>query len=460
MSKTNNLGTDPIGRLVLRLAIPSMLAQFVNVLYGIVDRMYIGNIPEIGDLALAGVGVCGPIVTLVSSFSFLIGIGGAPLIAMRLGEGNKKNAEEILANCFLLLTVMAVTLSVIFLSLKQPILMTFGASGDSFPYADEYITVYLIGAIFAILSVGLNQFITCQGFSTVAMFSVLIGAVLNIVLDPVFIFLFGMGVRGAALATLLSQMVSFLFVFTFLRGKRTHIRITFQGYSWKIMRRVLLFGFSPFIINASDSVIIIVLNTVLQRYGGPRMGDHYITCATIVLSCFQLITMPLAGITGGTQPILSFNYGAKNTARIREAFKKILMLCVAFVTVMLLISQLVPQLFVGIFSQDPDVMELSVWGIRVFTLAVIPMAFQYELVDGLTALGIAKVAITLSLNRKIMFMLFTVVLPIFLGATGAFYAEPLADAICGVVTTVVFLLLIGRLLRARDAMPDGQALYS
>lgn len=460
MSRVNNLGSDPIGKLVLRLAIPSMLAQFVNVLYGIVDRMYIGNIPEIGDLALAGVGVCGPIVTLISSFSFLIGIGGAPLIAMRLGEGNKKNAEEILANCFLLLSVMAVSLSIIFLCIKRPMLLTFGASEESFSYANDYITIYLIGTIFAILSVGLNQFITCQGFSTVAMCSVLIGAVLNIILDPVFIFVFHMGVRGAALATLLSQMISFFFVFSFLRGKRVHVRITFHGYSWKIVRRVLLFGFSPFIINASDSVIIIVLNTVLQRYGGPGLGDHYITCATIVLSYFQLITMPLGGITGGTQPILSFNYGAKNTLRIRQAFKRILLLCVIFVSIMLFISQLVPHLFVRIFTQDPDVTALSVWGIRVFTLAVIPMAFQYELVDGLTALGIAKVAITLSLNRKIMFMLLTIVLPVFLGATGAFYAEPLADTICGIVTTIVFLLLINKVLRQREEMPDGQALYS
>ncbi len=460
MPKVNNLGTDSIGRLVLRLAIPSMLAQFVNVLYGIVDRMYIGNIPEIGDLALAGVGVCGPIVTLISSFSFLIGIGGAPLIAMRMGEGNKKNAEEILANCFLLLTALAVFLSTIFLFLKRPILLTFGASSDSFPYADKYITIYLIGAVFAILSVGLNQFITCQGFSTVAMCSVLIGAILNIVLDPVFIFFFNMGVSGAAIATVLSQMVSFFFVFSFLRGKRVPIRLSFHGYSRKIMRRVLLFGLSPFIINASDSVIIIILNTVLQRYGGPQMGDRYIACATIVLSYFQLITMPLGGITGGTQPILSFNYGAKNTARIKEAFKKILALCVVFVTIMLVISQLVPEFFVRIFSQDPDVVNLSVWGIRIFTLAVIPLAFQYELVDGLTALGIAKAAISLSLNRKLMFVAFTVLLPAFFGASGAFYAEPLCDAICGVITTVVFLLLIGRLLRAREEMPDGQALYS
>ena len=329
--------------------------------------MYIGNIPDIGGTVLAGVGVCGPIVTLISSFAFLIGIGGAPLMSMRMGEGNKKGAQQILANCFVLLLGLSVTLAAVFFVAKQHLLYWFGASEVTYPYANEYLSVYLAGTVFALLSVGLNQFIVCQGFSTIAMTSVLIGAVCNILLDPVFIFLFDMGVTGAALATVLSQAASCFFTLTFLFGRRTRIKITFGGYSWRIMRRVMIFGLSPFLIAASDSVILIVFNSVLQRYGGPQNGDTYVACATIVQSYMQIITLPLGGITGGTQPVLSFNYGAKRTDRIKSGFRNILTLCILFNGIMFLLSQIVPQLFVRIFTQDPQYLEFSAWGIRVFT---------------------------------------------------------------------------------------------
>lgn len=454
MARTNDLGRDPVGRLVFRLAIPSMLAQFVNVLYSIVDRMYIGNIPEIGDAALAGAGVCGPIVTLISSFAFLVGMGGGPIMAMSMGEGDREKARKILSNCALMLTVLALTLTVLLLLVKEPMLMAFGASEATFGYADSYLTIYVAGTFFAVLSVGLNQFIICQGFSGTGMFTVLIGAVLNIVLDPVFIFTFGMGVAGAALATVISQAGSFAFVLAFLLGKRVHVRLSFGGYSWRVMRRVLMFGFSPFIITATDSVLLIVLNSVLQRYGGPQMGDVYVTCATIVQSYMQLITLPMGGITGGTQPVLSFNYGAKNIARIKRAYVFIFGLCVSFTLVMFLISQLASGGFVGIFTQNPQVTELSVWGIRVFTLGIIPLAFQYEVVDGFTALGVPRLAITLSLTRKSLFFILTLALPAFLGAAGAFYAEPAADIFCGVLSTLVYALVINRLLREREIAPE------
>lgn len=460
MARENNLGEDPIRQLVLRLAFPSMLAQFVNVLYSIVDRMYIGNISGIGDVALAGAGVCGPIVTLISSFAFLVGIGGAPLLAMRLGEDNQEGAEKILANCFLMLLVLSGVLTVGFLAFREPLLMLFGASENTFVYADQYLTIYTLGTVFAILSAGLNQFIVCQGYSKMAMFTVLIGAVLNIVLDPVFIFVLDMGVGGAALATVLSQAASALFVLKFLFGIRPRVRITFGGYSWNIMRRVLLFGFSPFIIIATDSILIIVLNSTLQRFGGPGRGDMLITCATIVQSYMLLITMPMGGITSGTQPILSYNFGAKNIGRIKKAFFWIAALCVTFTTIMFLCSQFVPQFFVLIFTKDPEYIAFSVWGIRVFTLGVIPLAFQYAFVDGLTALGIAPVAVSLSLFRKSTFLVLLLVLPRIFQASGAFYAEPTADVAAGIVSTTVFFLLINRILRKREQMPDGKALYS
>ena len=320
--RQNDLGNDDIKQLVRHLAIPSMLAQFVNVLYSIVDRMYIGNIKDVGEIALAGAGVCGPIVTLISSFAFLIGIGGAPLMAIRMGENNHEGAKKILANCFVMLLGLSAILTAAAIALREPMLMFFGASEQTFPYANSYLTYYVSGTVFAILTAGLGQFITCQGFANEAMLSTIIGAVMNIILDPIFIFLFNMGVRGAAIATVISQACSCAFVLWFLFSDRVHVKISFGGYSAKIMRRVLTFGFCPFIIIAGDSVLIIALNTVLQQYGGAQ-GDMLIACATIVQSYMQIVTLPLGGITSGTQPILSFNYGAKNIDRIRQGRRRL-----------------------------------------------------------------------------------------------------------------------------------------
>ena len=310
MKAQNNLGTDPIGRLVIRLAVPSMLAQFVSVLYSIVDRMFIGNLPEIGDTALAGVGVAGPIVTLLSSFASLIGIGGAPLMSIRMGEKQEDKAREIVANSFIMLLVISAVLTVAALLLKRPLLMWFGASGSTFPYADAYMTIYVCGTVFALMSTGMNQFIISQGYAKTGMFSVLIGAAANIILDPLFMFGLDMGVEGAAIATVLSQVLSCAFVLGFLFSKKPPIRITFGGYRADIMKRILAIGFAPFMIIAFDSILIITLNTVLQTYGGAEYGDMYVTCATIVQSFMLIVTMPLGGITGGTQAILGFNYGA------------------------------------------------------------------------------------------------------------------------------------------------------
>ncbi|MEG1366623.1 MAG: MATE family efflux transporter [Oscillospiraceae bacterium] len=460
MARINDLGNDKVKKLVINLAIPSMLAQLVNVMYGIVDRIFIGNIPVVGEAALAGAGVCAPIVTLITSFAILIGIGGAPLLAMRLGEKDEQGAEAILANAFVMLLGLGAVLTAVFLIFKRPLLMTFGASDTTFMYADTYLTICISGSVFALLAAGLNQFIICQGFSTIAMLTVITGAEMNIILDPIFIFVFKMGVAGAAFATIISQAASCALALLFLFGKRAHVSITFRGYAPRIMRRIIIFGLSPFLIIATDSVIMIVLNTVLQYYGGAEKGDMLITCATIVFSYFQIISMPLSGITGGTQPILSFNYGARNTARIKEAQRVILFAGMIFVTVMFAISQILPQFFVLIFTRNTEYVRLSVWGIRVFTLAIIPMAIQYAVVDGFTAMGYARVAVSLSLFRKSIFMITTIVAPIFLGATGAFYSEPVADCCAGVVAGTTFLLLNNRLLKKREEMPLGQSLYS
>ena len=455
MSHTTDLGKDRIPILVLKLAIPSMIAQFVTVLYSIIDRMFIGNIPKIGDAALAGVGVCGPIVTLLTSFGTLIGLGGSILMAMRMGAGRKKQAESILAHSFALLVVFSAVLTVLFLVSKRYLLNWFGASPATFPYADSYLTIYTAGTFFALLAIGLNYFITCQGFPAIGMITVLIGAVTNIILDPVFIFVLDMKVAGAAIATVIAQFASCAFAFCFLTGKKIPIKITRlrkKGISPLIVKKLLNLRF-PFLILATDSVIIIVLNTVLQKYGGPKEGDILITCATIVQSYMMLITGPMLGISSGTQAILSYNYGARNIKRVKKAEKYVLILCLCFTTLMFLLSRIVPEYFIRIFTKDTLQLQLCTWGIGVFTLMIIPLSFQYVFVDGFTALGRSKTALVLSLWRKGDYMLFTIVLPIFFGAKSAFYAQPLADGIGAVMSTIAFLLIFRKHLEKREAQP-------
>lgn len=303
MKASTDLGKDSIPSLVLRLAIPSMIAQFVNVLYSIIDRIYIGHIPEIGDLALAGLGVCGPIVTFLSSFGTLVGLGGSVIMGIHLGEKNKEKAQQVLSNAFLMLCCFSIALTIIFLFSKEQLLMWFGASDITFPYADTYMTIYTAGTFFALMAVGLNYFINCQGFPVAGMATVLIGAVSNIILDPLFIFVFKMDVAGAAIATVISQFASCAFAICFLLSKKVHVKIKFGQYSRKVMIRILFLGFSPFMILATDSVILILMNSILQKFGGPEQGDMLITCATIAQSYLLMITAPMLGISGGTQAI-------------------------------------------------------------------------------------------------------------------------------------------------------------
>ena len=449
MRRQNDLGKDPIPSLVLKLAIPSMIAQFVNILYSIIDRIYIGNIPETGALALAGVGVCGPIVTLLSSFGTLIGLGGSILVAMRMGEKNQKQAEKILANSFVLLVIFSAVLTILFLIFKNRLLMCFGASETTFPYANTYLSIYTIGTFFALMAMGLNYFITCQGYSTIGMVTVLLGAVTNIVLDPVFIFLLHMDTAGAAIATVISQMVSCLFAAGFLLSKRPPVRITFGGYSLSICRRILSIGISPFLILATDSVIIIIMNSVLQRAGGTD-GDLLIASATIVQSFLSLITGPMLGISSGTQAIISYNYGANLAGRIKQAEKNILILCLIFTTLMFIVSRIFPYYFVRVFTSSPKHIELSVWGIKAITLAVIPLSFQYCLVDCLTALGCTKISLSLSLFRKSLYTSFVIIFAFAFQAKTSFFAEPASDLIASAMSTAAFLLVFKKHLEKRN----------
>ena len=453
MRRTNDLGKDPVFPLVCRLAIPTMLAQMVSVLYSIVDRMYIGNIPEIGDLALAGVGVCGPIVTLLGSFATLVGLGGSPILAMRMGEGNEKEARRVLSNSFLMLLVLSGVLTTLFLLLKGQLLMWFGASPATFDYANTYLTIYTAGTFFALMATGMNSFLIAQGFSGLGMATVMLGAVLNIALDPVFIFLLDLGVAGAAIATVISQMASCAFVLCALLRKSMPVPLRWGGFERRIMLRIVTFGLSPFLIIATDSILLIVLNTVLQRYGGAELGDTLVTCATIVQSYLLLITMPMGGLTLGTQPVISFNYGAGNGKRIKTALKSIVGLCLAFCAIMMVVTHTLSPLFVRLFTQNAEVLERSVGYIKVFTAMILPLAVQYPLVDETTALGQVRLALFCSLFRKSVFLACLLLLPALVSAEATFLSEPIADVVAATMTTCLFLRAFPRIMAKRACRP-------
>ena len=449
MSARNDLGRDEIGKLVLHIALPSMLAQFVSVLYSIVDRMYIGHIPGEGDAALAGVGVCGPVVTMAGSVAFLIAVGGAPLMSMRMGEGREDEAARILSTRARMLVVASVLLMALVLPLREPMLHLFGASEATYPCAEAYFTVYMCGTLFALLSTGLNQFIIAQGFARTGMLLVMLGAALNIALDPVFIFLLGWGVRGAAAATVLSQLVSAAGALRFLTGRQAALRLARRPFSAQIAKKVLRLGFAPFSIIAVDNAMIIAMNAVLQRYGGAAHGDMLVTCATIAQSFMLVVTMPLGGITSGTETILAFNYGALRVDRVREGQRRIFSLCVLYTAVMFVLARLAGPLFVRLFTQDAQQAALSFWAIRVCTLAVIPLGVQYEVVDGFTALGQVRLAFALSFFRKLVYFIALFALPALLGARAAFYAEPVSDVIGPAVSICVHRIMMNRVLSRR-----------
>ena len=440
----NNLGQDPVSRLVFRIAIPSMLAQFVSVLYSIVDRMFVGNIPGVGDVSLAGVGVCGPIVTMISAFAFLVGVGGSPLMGIAMGSGNQKKARRILGNCFALLTGISILVTIIALILREPMLRLFGASDVTYPYAEQYFTVYVSGTVFALLSIGMGQFIYAQGCAKVGMASVILGAVMNIILDPIFIYGLHMGVQGAAFATIISQAASASFVLFFL-FKKAEIRITFGRYSLHLMMRILQLGLTPFLIIAFDNVMIIGMNAMLQKYGGSQ-GDSLITINTIVQSFMLVLTMPLGGISGGTQCILSYNYGACQPERVKQAEKHIIGYCVAYAAFMFLMSWVAGPAFVSFFTSDPGLNAAACRAIHICTIAIIPLGAQYAIVDGFTGMGKVQYSLPLSIWRKLVFFASIFIIPLFMEADAIFYAEPVSDVLAILVTLPVFLVGRKRIL--------------
>ena len=449
MRVENDLGQDNVPRLVWRIAIPSMLAQFVSVCYSIVDRIFVGNIPQVGDVSLAGVGICGPIVTMIGAFAYLVGIGGTPLMGISLGERNKERASRIMANCFLMLCITAILITAIVIPLRGPMLRLFGASDVTYPYAEKYFIIYISGTIFALLSSGMNQFIICQGYAKVGMFSVMIGAVMNVVLDPVFIYLLDMGVSGAALATIISQAVSAAFVLRFLLGNGTDVKLAFRKLDPMIVKRVLSLGFAPFAIIALDNVMIIAMNALLQKHGGAQ-GDTLITVNTIVQSFMLVMTMPLGGISGGTQSILSYNYGACRSDRVILAQKYIMGLCALYTGLLFVLARVAGPLFAALFTSDPMLNAQACRAIRICTIGAIPLGIQYAIIDGFTGMGQVQLSLPLSLWRKTVYFVSIFLLPVFFGAESVFYAETISDFVGPVVSVTVYLLTIHKILRKRE----------
>ena len=433
------LGTEKIGKLLFRLALPAVTAQLVNMLYNLVDRIYIGHIPGAGTLALTGVGVCMPLIMLISAFAALVSMGAAPRASICMGEGDYSSAGRILGNSFTLLLIVAAVLTPVFTVWRDELLLAFGATENTLPFASDYMGIYALGTVFVQLALGLNAFITAQGYAKISMFTVLIGAACNIALDPVFIFGFNMGVRGAALATILSQAISAAWVVVFLLGKRTTLRIKTENMRLvpKLILPCVALGLAPFIMQSTESVLNICFNTSLRNYG----GDLAVGAMTILLSVMQLAMLPLQGLTQGAQPIISFNFGARNRARVKEGVTLLLKCCMTYSTVLWLAVMIVPEVFAGMFTPDPALIEYSAWAARIYMAVSLIFGIQIACQQTFIAIGNAKASLFLACLRKLILLIPLIyILPqIFADKVMAVYlAEPVADIIAVSITALLF----------------------
>lgn len=435
----NFLGTEPIGKLLLKLSIPTVIAQLINMLYNIVDRIYIGHIPGDGSLALTGVGVCMPVIMIVSAFAALISSGGAPRASICMGKQDNESAEKILGNCFLLQVIISFLLTAVLLIWSEDLLLAFGASENTIRYATDYMRIYAFGTLFVQLTLGMNAFITAQGFTTISMVSVLIGAICNITLDPIFIFAFHMGVKGAALATVISQAVSTVWVVLFLCGKKTqlHLRKKYMRLESKVIIPCVTLGLATFIMQASESVITVCFNSSLLRYG----GDIAVGAMTILTSVMQFAMLPLQGIGQGAQPISSYNYGAKNADRVKKTFRLLLITCLAYSVSLWAAVQLVPRVFVSIFTSDANLVTFTAPMLKIYLGGLFLFGIQIACQMTFTSLGKAVNSIVVAVVRKFVLLLPLIyIMPHVVSnpTAGVYMAEPIADVIAVTFTSVLF----------------------
>lgn len=456
MSKEVDLGKEPIGHLLLILALPSITSQVVNALYNMVDRMYIGHIPEIGSAALTGVGVCFPLIMIISAFAYLLGMGGAPRASICMGRKDNKGAEKIMGNCFSSLIIVSIILTAVVLIFQEPLLYLFGASENTIGYAKEYITIYAIGTIFVQLTLGMNSFISAQGFSTISMMTVCIGAVTNIILDPIFIFVFNMGVAGAAWATIISQALSALWAVWFLSKGKSILRLKKENLciDMKVLAPCIALGVAPFAMQATESVLVLCFNSSLLRYG----GDLAVGAMTILSSVMQFAMLPLQGLTQGGQPIISYNYGAMQAQRVKKAFRLQTIACFTYSSLLWAAVELCPSSFVAIFTNEPQLSEITVWALRIYMAAVLLMGIQVSCQQTFIAFGNSKISAFLAVFRKIIVLIPLIfILPQFMqdDVFAVFLAEPIADTIAVITTATLFAFEFKKVMRKmqEDAHP-------
>ncbi|WP_366946643.1 MATE family efflux transporter [uncultured Oscillibacter sp.] len=446
--KSVDLGSGKVSRLLFSLALPTITSQIVNMLYNLVDRIYIGHmkpVDTVGALALTGVGVCLPIIMIISAFAALVGMGGAPRASIQEGRGDPEGSQRIMGNSFTLLVITAVVLTVVFQSFAEPLLLTFGASGNTIGYALDYLKIYTMGTLFVQVTLGMNAYITAQGFTTVSMKTVLIGAGLNTLLDPVFIFGFGLGVRGAALATILSQAVSAAWVLRFLTGPKTKWRLRREDLRPrpKVFLPCLALGLSPFIMQSTESLIAVCFNSSLLKYG----GDLAVGAMTVLTSMMQFAMMPLQGLTQGCQPIISYNFGARNARRVKDAFVCLLKSCVVYSAVLWAAVQLFPRVFVQIFNNTPELVDYAAWALRIYMGTTCLFGVQIACQQTFVALGNAKTSLFLAVLRKIILLIPLIyILPNFFAdkTFAVFLAEPAADFLAVTATASMFAVQFKR----------------
>lgn len=443
------LAKEPIGKLLLKLALPTVAAQIINMLYNIVDRIYIGHIKGVGALALTGVGVCMPIIMIVTAFAALVGNGGAPRASIFMGKGENDSAEKTLGNCFTLQIIISVVLTAVLLIWNRDLLMAFGASENTIEYAVSYMNIYAIGTIFVQLTLGMNAFITAQGFAKTGMLSVLIGAVANIILDPIFIFGFGLGVRGAALATIISQAASCAWVLIFLFGKKTvlKIRVKNLGLQSRIILPSIALGLATFIMQASESVISVCFNSSLLKYG----GDIAVGAMTILTSVMQFAMLPLQGLGQGAQPIISYNYGAKNVGRVKKAFWLLLKVSLSYAVLLWAFIMIFPQGFAGMFTSDPELLVFTKTALRIYTACLFLFGIQMACQMTFTSLGKAGSSIIVAVMRKFILLIPLIyIMPAILRenkAVAVYMAEPIADFLAVTFTAILFFFQFRKCLR-------------
>ena len=451
MAKTQDMGTGSVKKLMLKMAVPALVGQVVNLLYNIVDRIYIGHIPEVGGTALTGVGLFTPILMLITAFAMMAGSGGAPRAAIAMGQGNKEQAEKILGNSFTVLMIFALVLTPVFYFTCPTLLRWFGGSDATLPYAVEYGRIYILGSVFVLMTMGLNVFITTQGFAQFSMLTTVIGAVTNIALDPILIFGFNMGVKGAAIATVLSQAISAIWIILFLTGKKTILKL--RPANMKLIPSVILpclgLGVSTFVMLSTESILSISFTNSLQRFG----GDVAVGAMTVLTSINQLITMPLSGVCQGGQPLISYNYGAKKLDRVKEAFFCQFGVCVAYTTVFWLLLMLFPNVFAGIFTNDVALVDYTAWALKIFLACGFSVGFQISCQQAFMALGQAKISLVMALLRKVFLLIPLIfVLPTLFApenkAFAVFLAEPISDVIAAAVTTFMFFRFFRKLMKS------------